>query len=130
MARETVAQRNARYDAETEARLSKEVAEYPQRLMTVLTRAGDADFDLDVRDNKFRVTGNTDEYDDNSLHWDLAYAHSPNSQEQLERLEDELDRNAAEAAEAKRQDELARSAFNKLTKEEQQVLGLNSRFNW
>jgi hypothetical protein len=125
MARETVAQRNARFEAEREERLSREVAEYPARLMAVLTRSGDAHFDLDVRDNKFRVTDRN-----NSCHWDLAYAHSSNSQEQLERLEDELARRDTEAAEAKRQDELARSAFNKLSKEEQQALGLNSRFNW
>jgi hypothetical protein len=125
MARETAAQRNARFDAELEARISKEVAEYPQRLMTVLTRSVADAFELDVRDNKFRVTDRN-----NSLYWDLAYAHSSNSQEQLERLEDELARRGTEAAEAKRQDELARSAFNKLSKEEQQALGLNSRFNW
>ena len=126
MTHETVAQCNARYDAEREARISKEVAEYPHRLTTVLTRASDAAFGvvyaLGACDNKLRVTDGN-----NSLYWDLAYTHSSNSQEQLEYLEDELD---SKDAEAKRQDELARSAFNKLTKEEQQALGLNSRFNW
>jgi hypothetical protein len=125
MARETAAQRNARFDAELEARLSKEVVEYPARLMAVLTRSVADAFELDVRDNKFRVTDRN-----NSVWWTLAYAHSSESQERLEDLEYTLDRRAAEAAEAKRKDELARSAFNKLSKEEQQALGLNSRFNW
>ena len=125
MARETVAQRNARFEVELEARLSREVAEYPQRMMAVLARAADAYFDLTVRDNKFRVDDRN-----NSDFWDLAYAHSSNSQERLEDLEYTLDRKDAEAAEAKRKDELARNAFNKLSKEEQQALGLSSRFNW
>jgi len=125
MARETVAQRNARFEAEQEERLSKEVAEYPQRLMTVLTRSVADAFELTVADNKFRVDDRN-----NSVRWHLAYAHSVMSQERLEDLEHTLDRKDAEAAEAKRKDELARSAFNKLTKEEQQALGLSSRFNW
>ena len=125
MTRETVAQRNARFNAEIEARLSREVAEYPQQLMAVLARSSDAYFDLDVRDNKFRVTDRN-----NSDYWDLAYAHSSNSQDRLDALVWTLDQRDAEAAEAKRKDELARSAFNKLTKEEQEALGLNSRFNW
>ena len=125
MTRETAAQRNTRFDAELEARLSKEVAEYPQRLMTVLTRSVADAFDLAVSDNKFRV-----EDRNNSVWWNLAYAHSSMSQERMEDLEYTLDRKDAESAEAKRKDELARSAFNKLSKEEQQALGLSSRFNW
>ena len=125
MARETAAQRDARFDSERNARLSREVAEYPQRLMTVLARATDAYFELSVSDNKFRVDDQV-----NIEYWIMAYAHSSNSQERLERLEYTLDRKDAEAAEAKRKDELARTAFNKLTKEEQQALGLSSRFNW
>jgi hypothetical protein len=125
MARETAAQRNERFDVEREARLSREVAEYPARLMAVLARSADAYFDLTVRDNKFRVDDRN-----NSDYWDLAYAHSSNSQDRLDSLVWTLDQRDAELAEAKRKDDLARSAFNKLTKEEQQALGLNSRFNW
>lgn len=125
MARETAAQRDARFDAELEARLSKEVAEYPERLMAVLTRAVADAFELTVSDNKFRVDDRN-----NSVWWNLAYAHSPMSQERLEDLEYTLDRKDAEAAEAKRKDEFAREAFNKLTKEEQQALGLSRRWNW
>jgi hypothetical protein len=99
--------------------------EYPERLMAVLARSTDAYFDLDVRDNKFRVTDRN-----NSDYWDLAYAHSSNSQERLEDLVWTLDQRDAAAAEAKRKDDLARAAFNKLSREEQEALGLNSRFNW
>ena len=56
MARETLAQRNARLEAEHVARLTKEVAEYPQRLMVTLARATNAYFELAVSDNKFLVT--------------------------------------------------------------------------
>jgi len=125
MARETVAQRNARFDTERDTRLAQEVAEYPQRLMAVLARATDAYFALSVSDNKFRVDDET-----NIEYWILAYAHSSDSQERVEDLEYTLDRKDAEDAEAKRKVDLARTAFNKLTKEEQEVLGLNSQFNW
>jgi hypothetical protein len=132
MTHETIAQRNARWHAaEREARISKEVAEYPHRLTTVLTRAGAAAFSVvyavGACDNKLRVTDGN-----NSLYWDLAFVHSSNSQEQLVCLEDELARRDTEAAEfaaAQRQYDLVRSAFKKLSKDEQQALGLNNRFN-
>jgi hypothetical protein len=46
MARETVAQRNARYAQERETYLANQVAEYPQRLMLALSRATKAYFEL------------------------------------------------------------------------------------
>ena len=123
MARETVAQRNARFDTEREARLSREVAEYPQRLMNVLARAADAYFELTVRDNKFRVDDRN-----NSDFWDLAYAQSPNSQEQLESLEYTLDRREREVAEEQRLREVKAEALRKvnemLTAEERELLNL------
>jgi hypothetical protein len=123
MARETAKQRDARFDAEREARLSREVAEYPQRLMTVLTRSTDAYFDLTVRDNKFRVDDRN-----NSDYWDLAYDHSSNSQERVEDLEWTLDRRDREVAEEQRLREVKAEAQRKvnelLTPEERKSLSL------
>jgi CHASE3 domain sensor protein len=124
MARETVAQRNARFDAEREARLAKEVAEYPQRLMTALGRATDAYFKMAVSDNKFLVQ-TLDEY---SRTYTMAYAHSPNSQEQLEDLEWEVEQHEKRMAEAKRVLEVKADALRKvnevLSAEQRELLGL------
>jgi hypothetical protein len=125
MARETVAQRNARFEVAIQEQLSRDVAEYPERLMAALTRASDAGFDLTVCSSKFQVDDRN-----NDRSWSLDYAQSPNSQRNLENLEYTLDHQVAEAAEANRRHELARNAFNRLSVVEQQALGLNSRFNW
>jgi len=125
MARETVAQRNARYAQEREAYLAKQVAEYPTRLMVALTRATDAYFELSVNDNKFLVR-DRNKYEP-QVHT-LAYAHSPNSQEQLEELEWALDRHEAELAEQRRLAEVRKEAERKarelFTDEERELLGL------
>lgn len=123
MARETAAQRNARFDTERDARLSREVAEYPQRLMNVLARAVDAYFELTVSDNKFHV------YDrNNSDFWNLAYAQSPNSQERLEDLEYTLEQRETALAEQQRlalvKAEALRKVNEMLTVEERKLLNL------
>lgn len=124
MPRETVAQRNARWDAELEARMVKEVTEYPARLMAVLGRATDAYFKMAVSDNKFLVQTH-DEY---SRTYTMAYAHSPNSQEQLEDLEWEVEQHEKRVAEAKRVREVKEAALRKanelFTAEERELLGL------
>jgi hypothetical protein len=124
MARETVAQRNARYAQERETYLANQVAEYPQRLMLALARATKAYFELTVSDNKFQLTNNNDRYD----HVSLAYAHSPDSQEQLESLEYDLDSYEKRLAEAQRLREVKAEALRKvnelLTAEERELLNL------
>ena len=125
MARETVAQRNARYAQEREAKLAQEVAEYPARLMAALARATNAYFELTVSDNKFQLNNRNDR---DEVVVSLAYAHSPNSQEQLESLEYDLDRYERELAEARRRVEVKKEALRKvnelLTAEEREMLGL------
>lgn len=125
MARETKAQRDARYAQERETYLANQVAEYPTRLMNVLTRATNAYFDLSVNDNKFLVR-DRNKYEP-QVHT-LAYAHSPNSQEQLEELEWALDRHEAELAEQRRLAEVRKEAERKarelFTDEERELLGL------
>jgi hypothetical protein len=124
MTKETKAQRDARFDAEREARLVKEVAEYPQRLMAVLARAAKAYFELTVSDNKFQLTNRNDRYDYTSL----AYSHSSESQEQLESLEYDLDRHEEKMAEQKRLAEVKAQALRKVnelfTAEERELLNL------
>lgn len=125
MARETVAQRNARYAQERETYLANQVAEYPTRLMAVLTRATNAYFELTVSDNKFQLNNRNDRYE---FAVSLAYAHSPDSQEQLESLEYDLDRYERELAEARRRVEVKKEALRKvnelLTAEEREMLNL------
>ena len=124
MAKETKAQRDARFDAEREARLAKEVAQYPARLMAVLPRATKAHFELTVSDNKFQLTNRNDRYD----YVSLAYSHSSDSQEQLESLEYDLDRHEEKMAEQKRLAEVKAEALRKVnelfTAEERELLNL------
>jgi hypothetical protein len=124
MARETVAQRNARYAQERETYLANQVAEYPQRLMLALARATKAYFELTVSDNKFQLRNVNDRYD----YVSLAYAHSPDSQEQLESLEYDLDSYEKRLAEAQRLREVKAEALRKvnelLTAEERELLNL------
>lgn len=129
MARRTAAERKQEAERmrqlSEEARLAREVAEYPARLMAALTRSTNAYFDLSVSDNKFLVR-DRNKYDP-QVHT-LAYAHSPNSQQQLEELEYVLDRHEAELAEAKRVREVKAEALRKvnelLSDEERELLGL------
>ena len=125
MARETVAQRNARFAQEREAQLALQVAEYPMRLMAVLARATNAYFELTVSDNKFQLRNNNDRHDSVVS---LAYTHSPNSQEQLESLEWDLDTYEKRLAEAQRLRAVKAEALRKvnelLTAEERELLNL------
>jgi hypothetical protein len=93
--------------------------------MHVLARATNAYFELAVVENKFVVQAR-DRYDTNTV--TLAYAHSPNSQEQLETLEWELDKFEQALAEQKRLAEVKASALRKvneyLTDEEREMLDL------
>jgi len=128
MAKETKAQRDARFDAERETRLAKQVAEYPQRLMAVLARATNAYFELTVHDNKFQVAYRDGNGYNETYSLKMAYAHSPNSQEQLEELEWKLDRHEQELAEKKRLAEVKTEALRKVnelfTAEERELLNL------
>lgn len=128
MAKETKAQRDARFDAEREARLTKEVAQYPARLMAVLARATNAYFELTVHDNKFQVAYRDGNGYNETYSLKMAYAHSPNSQEQLEELEWKLDRHEQELAEKKRLAEVKAEALRKVnelfTAEERELLNL------
>jgi FtsZ-binding cell division protein ZapB len=60
MARETKAQRLARELEETAQRVEVAKATYTERMMAVLERAAKENFELEVRDGKFRVEDRDD----------------------------------------------------------------------
>jgi hypothetical protein len=60
MARETKAQREARLELVREGLLASARASYTERMMAVLERAANENFELEVRDGKFRVEDRDD----------------------------------------------------------------------
>ena len=127
MARETAADRKLREANERAYEEAQRAAAYFPRLMATLELATKSpnNYELTVREGKFylldRDTGRDDYYLSPEYDRDEWV---------LDSLETVMAVAEAERNEAKRLDELARAAFNKLTKEEQQALGLNSRYNW
>lgn len=128
MARETVAQRNARMAAEREARQAQERAEYPARLMLALDRATNSfNYELRVSDGQFVVQDRDAEYD-----WErereLSYAWDVDSMEALWDLERDLEEKAAEKRERERRVAVKKEAERKvrelLSEEERELLGL------
>ena len=93
--------------------------------MAALARSTNAYFELSVVDNKFLVR-DRNKYEP-QVHT-LAYAHSPDSQYQLEELEFALDKHEYELAEARRVREVKENALRKvnemLSAEERELLGL------
>ena len=121
MARKTLEQMAAEAAVEREARLVQEVREYPARLMAVLARAVDTSIaNLVVEDNKFQV-----QIHNSRTVFSLAYAQSPNSQEQLEELEAMLDNRERELVKERARSAARSAALAKLTKEERELLNLN-----
>ena len=127
MARETVAQRNARLAAEREARLAAEVAEYPARLMAVLERVNNQyNLTLTVQDGMFLVSDNNPRYNNETR---LSYSWDAESQDALQNLEWSLTNLEEAQAEEKRRNEVRREAKRKaqemFTAEERELLGLD-----
>jgi hypothetical protein len=121
MARETKAQRDARYDAERDARLAVAKATYPQRLMAVLERATKMNFELSVMNSEFRVEDRDDRRADMYL---LPYEFSTKADDTLQSLEWEVESKEEARAEAERRATVRSAALNKLSAEEREVLGL------
>ena len=126
MARETVAQRNARLAQEREERLEAERLAYPLRLMNLLERASNVNvFDLDVRNGMFRLTDRDARYDSE---YELSYEWSTDSQSVLENLTFKVEAVEEAQAEARRRSEVKKEAERKvrelLSDEERELLGL------
>jgi len=128
MARETAAQRNARFDAEREQRRLEQVAAYPSRLMSALERVNNQyDWQLTVVDAVFLVSNPHSRAYQNK-EYRMSYAYDTVSQENLEDLEYMLTDLEEAQAEAKRQSAVKAEAQRKvrelLNDEERALLGL------
>jgi hypothetical protein len=123
--RETAAEREARYSEEVQANMARFEAEKPLRLLRVLARAqshGLATYfygGITVDDVMVRIK-NLDA--DNPIHHDFYY--SELNEVVMSNIEYEMDALDDELKEKQRLAELKKVALAKLTKEEQQILGL------
>ena len=127
MARETVAQRNARLAQEREERQEAERMAYPLRLMNLLERVSNlSNFELSVKNGMFFVHNrNGNRYDEDH---ELAYAWSEHNQAVLDNLTWKVESVEEELAEARRRVEVKKEAERKvrelLSDEERELLGL------
>lgn len=129
MARKTKAELNAEREAALAAERALEMESYPSRLMRALEEATQKNnYELTVKDGYFTLQDrDSSDYD---FPLKLSYSYTSNSFFALEDLESDLRGKEAERAEAERLRELRRAAFAKLSKEEQNALGLTDRNNW
>ena len=120
MARETKQQRFLRVEQEKFDVLQREIADYPARLMTMLERACNANFQLDVRVGEFVLS----DRDDPNCWFSLTRFHDPHNVETLNELECRIDVKEKAEQERLRQRAIRSEALAKLTPEEKKVLGL------
>lgn len=129
MARKTKAELNAEREAAMAAERALEMESYPARLMRALEEATQKNnYELTVKNGYFTLRDRDSSDYDTPL--SLSYPYTSNSFFALEDLESDLRGKAAERAESLRLSELRRAAFAKLSKEEQNALGLTDRNNW
>lgn len=121
MARETVAQRNARFDAERDARVAVAKATYTERMMAVLERAVKNNFEMTVKDGKFYVE---DRDERRSSNYSLTPTWNELADSDLYTLELSVEMKEEEAAEQERVYNLRKTALAKLTDEERKALSL------
>ena len=121
MARETKAQRLEREAAERAAYEAEMAATYPQRLMEMLERATNQNFELEVKEGKFVLSDRDDRYE---RAVELTLEYSRENQEGLHELDWRVDMKEAAQREAERKAQVKRTALSKLTEEEREALGL------
>ena len=125
MARETKAERVAREAAAfaaAEANLAANLAEsYPNRLMAMLERAVNQNFELTVRDAKF-VVEDRDARRDRTVELTLTYNRA--NQEALYELDSRVEAKEEAEREALYRVQVRNAALNKLSQEEREVLGV------
>jgi hypothetical protein len=131
MARRTAADRRAEAERfrqmSEEARVARESAEYPTKLMAALEEATTKNnYELSVRNGMFSLR----DRDSRDATLSLTLSYTENSFNALESLEWDLNEKAEARAESERLSALRRQAFLKLSEEEQQALGLTDRNNW
>lgn len=121
MPRETKAQREAREAEEYAAYLAEQKATYSQRLMEILERAQNVNFELTVVDGNFRVKDRDVRGDG---FFELAVAYDEESDVNLDSLKFRVEAKEESEREAHRKLSLRQQALGKLTKEELEVLGI------
>lgn len=121
MARETKAQRLAREALERLNWEAEQIATYPARLMSILERATNINFELTVKDGQFLLE-DRDDHSDRAVVLTLEY--STANQEALHELDWRVDIKEDREREAQRRIQTRVRALNKLTQEEREVLGL------
>jgi len=121
MAKETKAQREARLEAETAAMTAVAKATYTERMMAVLERALNENFELNVSNGLFVV-------EDRDSRGDAPHFVNPMWTEtadmDLYSLEVEVELKEEASAELVRKAQVRGKALAKLTEEERELLGL------
>ena len=121
MARETKAQRDARLEAELQARLSVAKATYVERMMAVLERATKENFELEVKDMLFKVE---DRDERRRVPHFLPPAWTETADMDLYSLEVSVELKEEARAEREQKALVRATALAKLTAEEREELGL------
>jgi CHASE3 domain sensor protein len=120
MPRETKAQRLARQEQERVAREAQEQAEYFPRVMTLLMRAGGLGWDINIPDVKtFELVDR-----DNDERYAIFVEYDARETWMLDEAESAVERAKRERDEAIRKELARRTALNKLTEAERELLGL------
>lgn len=120
MARETKAQRIAREEAEAQVRLEEEIRSYPVRLMQMLERASNANYELTVKNQAFILVDRDDRYN----LFELTPVYDEANESVLREMDWRINIKEEDERKARERRELREAALAKLTKEERQALDL------
>jgi len=120
MTKETKSERTARVAVELTMYYEEQRVTYPQRLMALLQRAQAANFEVKVKDMTFLLHDRDDSYNKATL--DLKYG--SDTDEELHRINREVEWKEEREAEAIRKFLARQVALDKLTEEEKELLEL------
>jgi hypothetical protein len=122
MARKTKAELAAEREAEQAQRVAVAKATYTERMMAVLERAAKENFELEVRDGKFRVEDRDDRRFSGTFY--LPPAWDTMADVDLFQLEMAVELKEEARAEREQKAQVRATALAKLTAEEREELGL------
>ena len=120
MARETRAQREARWALEAEAQRKTNSNAYLSRLMELFEAASSESFELRVENARFVLL----DFSNSNAKFSFAYAYDDDDWFELDRFEQELKYRKREREEQALRVAAKQAALAKLTKEERELLGL------
>ena len=120
MARETRAQREARWALEAEGQRKANSSAYLPRLMALFESARSEQFELRVENARFVLV----DFSRNNSKFSFAAEYNDDDWSELERLQAELNYRNKERLEQERRVAAKQAALAKLTKEERELLGL------